>query len=92
MKQKYLHLAKNFKALGDENRLQILCVIYDQKKVCVSQIAEKLKISVAIVSHHLHALARVGLVAPVKDGKRVCYLLQKTSFTEDLKKLVCKYK
>ena len=90
--KKHLFLAKNFKALSDKNRLRVLCVIYDRKKVCVSDIAEKLNISVAIVSHHLHALAKAGLVAPNRDGKKVCYLLLKTPFASDLKKLVCKYK
>ena len=92
MVQTRLSLSKQFKALSDENRLKILCVIYDRKNVCVSDIAEKLNISVAIVSHHLHALSRVGLVAPMREGKRVCYLLLKTPFTSDLKRLVCKYK
>jgi DNA-binding transcriptional ArsR family regulator len=91
-KDKKNFLAKNFKALADENRLKVLCVIYDKKRVCVSEIAEKLKQSVAIVSHHLHALAKAGLVAPKRDGKRICYLLLNTSFSNDLKKLVCKYK
>jgi ArsR family transcriptional regulator len=92
MEQKHLSLSKQFKALSDENRLKILCIIYDHKKVCVSDIAEKLNISVAIVSHHLHALSKVGIVTPNREGKRICYLLLKTPFAADLKRLVCKYK
>ena len=87
-----LLLAKSFKALSDGNRLKILCVIFDLKKICVSEIADKLGLSVAVVSHHLRVLSKVGLVAPEKTGKRVCYLLLKTTFATDLKRLVCKYK
>ena len=87
-----LFLANSFKALSDLSRLKILCLIYDLKKICVSDIAEKLGLSIAVVSHHLQVLAKVGLVAPEKNGKRVCYLLLKTTFAADLKRLVCKYK
>lgn len=89
---KKLFLAESFKALSDENRLNILCVILDKKTICVSDIAEKLNESVAIVSHHLHQLVKAGLLAPQKEGKKTCYLLLNTDFAKDLKRLVCKYK
>jgi len=92
MSKKNLKLSKKFKALGDENRLKILCVIFAKKKICVSEIAKELKISVAIVSHHLKALEKVGIVSPLRTGKNVCYLLLKNSFASDLRRLVCKYK
>lgn len=91
-KDKKTLLANNFKALSDKNRLKILCVLFGKKSLCVSDIAEQLNESVAIVSHHLRALAKVGLVVPKRDGKKTCYLLLNTGFAKDLKRLVCKYK
>ncbi|MDD4989640.1 MAG: metalloregulator ArsR/SmtB family transcription factor [Candidatus Pacebacteria bacterium] len=85
-------LAGVLKTTGDENRLKILCTIFDAKKVCVSDIASTLHLSVAIVSHHLQTLSQQGLVTPVREGKNVCYELQKTPFVADLKKFVCKYR
>jgi DNA-binding transcriptional ArsR family regulator len=85
-------LAKLMRTAGDESRLKILCVIFGKEKVCVSDIAEDLDMSVAIVSHHLQVMAKEGLVVSTREGKRICYELPKGSFVKDLKKFICKYK
>jgi DNA-binding transcriptional ArsR family regulator len=85
-------LAKLMRTAGDESRLKILCIIFSKRKVCVSDIAKELDMSIAIVSHHLQALSREGLLLSVREGKRICYQLPKDSFVKDLKKFICKYK
>ena len=85
-------LAKLMRVAGDENRLKILCVIFNENKVCVSDIAKDLDLSVAIVSHHLHVMSQEGLVYSIREGKRICYQLPKGPFVRDLKKFICKYK
>lgn len=85
-------LAKLMRVAGDESRLKILCVIFNEDKVCVSDIAETLDLSVAIVSHHLQVMSKEGLVARAREGKRICYQLPKKPFVKDLKKFICKYK
>ncbi len=77
---------------GDESRLKILCVIFSKKKVCVSDIAEELGMSVAVTSHHLQVMSKEGLVIAVREGKQTCYGLPKRKFVVDLKKFICKYK
>ena len=85
-------LAKLMRTAGDESRLKILCIIFGEKKVCVSDIAKKLKMSVAIVSHHLQVMGKEGLVTSIREGKRICYELPQKPFIQDLKKFICKYK
>ncbi len=85
-------LAKLMRTAGDESRLKILCIIFGKKKVCVSDIAKELDMSIAIVSHHLQVMSKEGLVVPIREGKRICYELLKDKFVNDLKKFVCKYK
>ncbi len=85
-------LAKLMRTAGDESRLRILCIIYGRKKVCVSDIAKELGMSVAIVSHHLQVMSKEKLVVPVREGKMVCYVLPEDQFVKDLKKFVCKYR
>lgn len=85
-------LAKLMRTAGDESRLKILCVIFNENKVCVSDIANNLKMSVAIVSHHLQVMSKEGLVTSVREGKKVCYHLPKEPFIKDLKQFICKYK
>lgn len=83
-------LAKRLAVVGDRNRLGILCLIFDEKRACVSSIAERLGLSVAIVSHHLRALAGLGILEPEREGKQVCYLLKKSRFNGDLRRLICR--
>lgn len=83
-------LARKLLVVGDESRLAILCLIFDKKKVCVSAIAEELGMSVATVSHHLHTLAEEGLLEPNREGKRVCYMLVRSTFSADLKNFICR--
>lgn len=85
-------LAKLMRTAGDESRLKILCIIFSKKKVCVSDIAKELNMSIAIVSHHLQALSHEGLLISKREGKKVCYELPKNSFVKDLKGFICKYK
>ena len=85
-------LAKLMRTAGDESRLKILCVIFNKRKICVSDIAKDLGMSIAIVSHHLQVMSKEGLVLSIRDGKRICYDLPIDPFVKDLKKFICKYK
>ena len=85
-------LAKLMRTAGDESRLKILCVIFNNKKICVSNIAKELKMSVAIVSHHLQVMAGEGLLVPSQEGKCTYYKPVKKTFVSDLRKFICKYK
>jgi DNA-binding transcriptional ArsR family regulator len=85
-------LAKLIRIVGDESRLKILCVIFRHKKICVSNIAKELDISVAIASHHLKVMAEEGLLVPSQVGKCTYYQLIKKPFVSDLKKFICRYK
>lgn len=85
-------LARKIRTIGDETRLRILCVIMNESKICVSEIAQKLDLSIAIVSHHLQALKDENILTSVRDGKNVCYKLSNDNFTSDFRSLICKYK
>lgn len=85
-------LARLMRVAGDESRLKILCTIFSKKKICVSDIAKNLDMSIAIVSHHLQVMAKDGLVKSLREGKKICYELPKDKFVKDLKKFICKYK
>lgn len=85
-------LAKRLALVGDSQRLKILCLIFNKKKLCVSEIAQELNMSVATASHHLQALADDGFFKSERNGKKVCYSMVKNSFSNDLKHLICKYK
>lgn len=83
--------ARLLRTTGDERRLAILCVIFAKKKICVSEIAAQIRMSVATVSYHLRVLARTGFLRATREGKEVCYVFHDTDITSDLKKFICKY-
>jgi DNA-binding transcriptional ArsR family regulator len=62
-----------FKALSDPTRLQVISVLTKNKQLCVSDIAELLKMSISRVSHHLSMLEKLGFTRHKHEGKKVYY-------------------
>ena len=62
----YRNDAKLFKALSDENRLQILAQLNNEEK-CACVLLEKLAISQPTLSHHMRILAEARLVECRKE-------------------------
>ena len=65
-------LAETFRLLGDPSRLRIvLCCL--NGPIPVSEIAERLELSVSLVSHHLRLLRGARLVKGVRQSKQIFY-------------------
>jgi len=65
-----------FKALADENRLQIMEILKDGEK-CACKLLEALQISQPTLSHHMKILCDAELVSGRKEGKWMYYSLSK---------------
>ncbi len=65
-------LADLFRLLGDPTRLRIV-VSCLRTPLAVSDIAERLDLSVSLVSHHLRLLKGARLVRGERQGKQVYY-------------------
>lgn len=66
-----------FRALGDQNRCRIFRLFIKQDKMlCVSDIAQILKISVAAASQHLKILEITGLISKQKQGQKVYFKVE----------------
>ena len=72
MDAEYAQIIKLFKALGDENRIQILRLLQTGEK-CGCQLLDELQISQSTLSHHMKILCDVGIVRSRKDGKWIHY-------------------
>lgn len=66
-------LAALFRLLGDPSRLRIV-VSCLRTPLAVSDIAERLGLSVSLVSHHLRLLKGARLVRADRQGKQVYYV------------------
>lgn len=67
-----LELAEIFRMLGDPNRLRIAVVCLGEP-LCVSAIADHVRLSPALVSHHLRVLRAARFLTARKRGKQVFY-------------------
>ncbi|OCP15675.1 transcriptional regulator [Ensifer sp. LC163] len=65
-------LAETFRLLGDPSRLKILlsCLA---GPISVGDIAERLDLSLSLVSHHLRLLRGAHLVKGVRQAKQIFY-------------------
>jgi DNA-binding transcriptional ArsR family regulator len=65
-------LADLFRLLGDTSRLRIVAACLDAP-TAVSAIAERLELSLSLVSHHLRLLKAARIVRAERQGKNVFY-------------------
>ena len=68
----YREIARIFKALGDENRLQILEMLRTGEK-CACKLLDELHITQSTLSHHMKILCDAEIVVGRKEGKWVHY-------------------
>jgi len=84
---------KVLKAVADENRLKIICLLLEYD-YCVSALAKRIGISEAAVSQQLQILRRAGLVKGEKRGYWTHYAVEKKVIGElanDLKALLSQH-
>lgn len=63
-----------FKALSDENRLEIINLLQDGE-MCAGEILSSLNISQPTLSHHMKILCESGAVICKKSGRQIYYVV-----------------
>lgn len=71
------------KAMANERRLQILCMLHNQE-LSVGELCVKLQLSQSALSQHLAWLRRDGLVTTRKEAQTVYYTLK----SEEVKAMI----
>ena len=71
-------LVNFLKAISEENRLKILCILRKQE-LCVCDIWQHLDLPQNLVSHHLKVLKDFGLISSKKEGLKIFYKLNRQS-------------
>lgn len=77
-----------FTMLQDENRQQILMLLFDERELSVTELTDRLSLSRPAVSHHLKLLLDSGLVKVTKAGKERIYSLYMDDAVNQLKSLL----
>ncbi len=86
-----MNVALICKAIGDNNRLQIIEMLSGGEK-CACKLLERFEITQPTLSHHMKILCDCGLVNVRKEGKWSHYSLNcetLTAFKEYVEKLSC---
>jgi len=62
--------------LGDKTRFKMFKLLLENNDLCVSEIADRLKISVSAVSQHFRNFEMLGIVEKQRMGQKICYELK----------------
>lgn len=68
-------LQKKFNALGDPTRYALVVSMIKREQLCVTELAEKLRLTPAAISQHMRILEEAEIIKPTRLGRRVCYTL-----------------
>ena len=66
--------AEMFRLMGDPSRLRIILACLEAP-ICVSDLAERTRLSPSLVSHHLRLLRAARILRAERHGKQVFYTL-----------------
>ncbi|USZ14113.1 metalloregulator ArsR/SmtB family transcription factor [Moraxella sp. FZFQ2102] len=92
MPKQTLYLLKEciplFTVLADENRHKILYLLWENGKMNVNEITEKVHLSRPAVSHHLKIMLQANTVSVEQIGKERFYSIAMHDEIEKLKQLV----
>ncbi|MBC7793051.1 MAG: helix-turn-helix transcriptional regulator [Clostridia bacterium] len=73
----YADRAKFFKALSDPRRLHIVDLLTREDNLCGVELAKRLGISIALLSHHWKILTDAGVICQEKSGQTKTCSLQR---------------
>ena len=69
-----------FKALANEERLEIISLLKQNNEMCAQDIEHHFYLEQSTTSHHLNTLKRAGITKSRKEGRRVFYSLDRDGF------------
>ncbi len=81
------------KCVADETRFQIILTLKKGER-CVCDIMEELDKEQSLISHHLQAMRKCGLIRKRREGKKIMYRLADPSILRlltDVEKLANKF-
>jgi DNA-binding transcriptional ArsR family regulator len=67
------HLIKFFKALANEERLEIVYLLKTKGELCAQDVEKHFYLEQSTTSHHLNTLKRAGVTRSRKDGRHIFY-------------------
>lgn len=73
---------KFFKALSNEERIEIVKLLKKNKEMFAQDIEKRFYLEQSTTSHHLNMLKRAGITKSRKEGRKIFYSIDFDSFRE----------
>jgi len=73
---------KFFKALANEDRLDIITLLKKNKEMCAQDVEKHFYLEQSTTSHHLNTLKRAGITKSRKKGRNIFYSVDFDSFKQ----------
>ena len=80
-------LIKFFKALANEDRLEIIKLLQKEKELCAQDVQKNFYLEQSTTSHHLNKLKLAGITKSRKSGRNIYYSYDE----EQLKKTLSEF-
>lgn len=77
-----------FSALGNEERQQLLLLMFEGQGFSVGELAGQMDVSRPTVSHHLKILRDVGIIATRREGTRLIYRVTPGPYLASMRELI----
>ncbi len=84
MDEVIFRLAQILDALGNGVRLDIVLLLRENERLCVSKIAEELDRTSGSISHQLEVLAAQGLVRAESEGRNRIYEIRRDDIVDKI--------
>jgi ArsR family transcriptional regulator len=75
--------------LAQPLRLQVVCLLAREERICVREMMEYFDVKQNLLSHHLGMLKRIGIVDTQRDGVKIYYSLNRNVFHKLKSDLKC---
>jgi len=72
------------KALADESRYKLLCLIAERDEISCAELIERLPLAQPTISHHVKILLDADLIAVRREGQRAYFRFNRTRLLEGL--------
>ena len=77
LKGSFNYLSNGIELAGNNVRLKILFLLYEEKRLCVCDMSDILSMTISAVSQHLRKLKDRKLIEPEREAQTIFYALTK---------------
>ncbi len=81
-------IANVLKVISHPTRLEIILLLQSKDQLTVSQICSKLDVEQSLVSHHLAAMRKSGVLKATRDGINISYSILESKVLDVIEKVM----